>query len=178
MTVPINGDKTTLNRSLKDHEPLKDPEKRWLIEDFLVDYVHAINDFQLNLWPDFFAEDGVYQIVPRESYEVNLPLGMLYCEGKGMMADRILALESANIFEPHTYCHIISRPGLSLNEDGTVKSRSNFNVTRTMQDGRMEMFAVGKYVDKIVFVNGSPLFKDRRVVLESRRVDILLVYPL
>ena len=47
-----------------------------------------------------------------------------------------------------------------------------------MQDGRMEIYATGKYVDVITFVSGKPLFKDRRVVLESRRVDILLVYPL
>jgi len=26
--------------------------------------------------------------------------------------------------------------------------------------------------------DGKPLFKERKVVLESRRVDILLVYPL
>jgi anthranilate 1,2-dioxygenase small subunit len=45
-------------------------------------------------------------------------------------------------------------------------------------DGGGEMFAVGKYLDRIVIENGEPLLQDRRVVLESRRVDVLLVYPL
>ena len=47
-----------------------------------------------------------------------------------------------------------------------------------MQDGGMEIYAVGKFLDEIVFENGKLLFQDRRVVLGSHRVDILLVVPL
>ena len=95
-----------------------------------------------------------------------------------MMQDRIRALETANVFEPHSNSHIIGRPKLSQNLDGTINARSNFNVTRTMQDGRMEIFAVGKYVDLIITDRETILLKDRRVVLDSRCIDILLVYPL
>ena len=107
-----------------------------------------------------------------------MPLGILFCDGRGMMVDRILALETANIFEPHTNSHITGRPKLSQNDDDTINARSNFNITRTMQDGRMEIYATGKYIDVITLAGDKPLFQDRRVVLESRRVDILLVYPL
>jgi len=172
-----------MNKAVNDDQygptaPLSDPEQRRRIEDFLVGYVHAIDDGDFRRWPDFFTEDAVYQIIPRESYDANLPLGILYCEGRGMMSDRILALETANIFEPHTYSHILGRPQLSENGDGTVNARSNVHITRTMQDGRMEIYAVGKYVDRIVMENSELRLQDRRVVLESRRVDILLVYPL
>ncbi len=47
-----------------------------------------------------------------------------------------------------------------------------------MQDGGSETFAAGKYLDVLTFEDGQPLIKDRRVVIESRRVDVLLVYPL
>ena len=47
-----------------------------------------------------------------------------------------------------------------------------------MQDGGMEIYAVCKILNEIVFENGKPLFQDRRVVLESHRLDILLVVPL
>lgn len=161
-----------------DAQPLTDPDVRRRIEDMLVDYVHALDDFELDRWPEFFTEDGLYQIIPRESHDRNLPLGILLCEGRGMMSDRILALGTANIFEPHTNSHITGRPQLSKNADGTVNARSNFNITRTMQDGRMEIFAAGKYADVIALTDDGPLFRERRVVLESRRVDILLVYPL
>ena len=161
-----------------DATPLSDPEISHQVEDLLVAYVHALDDFELDRWPDFFTEDGIYQIIPRESYDQNLPLGILFCDGRGMMSDRILALDTANIFEPHTNSHITGRPQLSVNPDGTINSRSNFNITRTMQDGRMEIFAAGKYMDVITLTDAGPLFRERRVVLESRRVDILLVYPL
>ena len=42
----------------------------------------------------------------------------------------------------------------------------------------MEIYAAGKFVDEIVVEDGKPLFRDRRVVLESHRIDILLVVPL
>jgi 3-phenylpropionate/cinnamic acid dioxygenase small subunit len=155
-----------------------DLARRAVIEDFLADYAHAIDDGDLTRWPDYFTADGVYQIIPRDSFEAGLPLGIMLCQGRGMMADRIKALETANIFEPHTYCHLLGRPRLSRDGDGVCQARTNFNVIRTMQDGRSETFAVGKYLDLIVFENAKPLLQERRVVLESRRVDILLVFPL
>ena len=94
-----------------------------------------------------------------------------------MMIDRIEALRTANIFEPHTHCHLLSRPSIKETGEG-YKARTNFNVVRTIQDGGMETYAVGKFLEAIVFEKGKPLFQDRRVVLESHRVDILLVVPL
>jgi anthranilate 1,2-dioxygenase small subunit len=167
-----------MSGEISDAARATDIDRHALIEDFLVDYAHAIDDGELKRWPEYFTEDGVYQIIPRESFEAGLPLGIMYCEGRGMMADRILALETANVFEPHTYCHLLGRPRLRQDSAGVYKARTNFNVIRTMQDGGGEMFAVGKYLDVIVFENGNPLLRDRRVVLESRRVDILLVIPL
>ena len=94
-----------------------------------------------------------------------------------MMIDRIEALRTANIFELHTHCRMLSRQS-SKETDNGYRARTNFNVVRTMQDGGMEIYAVGKFLDEIVFENGKPLFQDRREVLKSHRVDILLVVPL
>jgi len=153
-----------------------DPHR--LIEDFLLDCAHGIDDDKLEEWPDAFTEDAIYQIIPRESYEQGLPLGILYCEGKGMMIDRINALRTANIYEPHTHCHILGRPRITETGDGAYAGRTNFNVIRTKQDGTMEIYAAGKYVDEIVIEDGRPLLRDRRVVIESHRIDILMVVPL
>ena len=87
------------------------------IEDLLADYAEAIDDGQLERWPGFFTEDGEYQIITRESYDAGLPIGILYCDSRSMMEDRVRALR-------------------------------------------------------------TPLrLKPRRVVLDSRRVDILLMLP-
>jgi 3-phenylpropionate/cinnamic acid dioxygenase small subunit len=149
------------------------------VEDLLLDCAHAIDDGALQAWPGFFTEDGRYKIQSRESYEAGLPMGVMTCEGAGMMRDRVLALGTANIFEPHTYSHVLGRPRLRGEAGGTIGARTNFLVTRTMQEGRMDVFAAGKYLDRIApQPDGGLKFAERLVVLESRRIDILLVFPL
>jgi hypothetical protein len=47
-----------------------------------------------------------------------------------------------------------------------------------MYTGEAELFASGKYLDLIALDNDGPRFAERLVVLDSRRIDTLLVYPL
>ena len=132
----------------------------------------------LSAGPSFFTDSAFYQIISRENFEAGLPLGILSCEGRGMMQDRIIALRTANIFEPHTYSHMLSRSQFVQADASLWKVRTNFTVSRTMQSGGSEIYATGKYVDTVVIDQDKPLFQERRVVLESRRIDILLVIPL
>lgn len=159
-----------------DH--LQDPAIRLRIEDLLVDYAHAIDDDDLERWPDFFSDSAFYQIISRENFEAGLPLGVMSCEGRGMMQDRIVALRTANIFEPHTYTHMLSRPQYLQADGSNWQVRTNFTITRTMQSGQSESYATGRYVDRVLVDRDRPLLQERRVVLDSRQIDILLVIPL
>ena len=94
------------------------------------------------------------------------------------MVDRIDVLRTANIFEPHTYCHALGPPRIRASGDSLYTARTNFTVIRTKQDGELDVFAAGKYLDEITLAGDRPLFRDRRVVIELHRVDILLVKPL
>lgn len=151
---------------------------RETIEDFMVRYAHALDDQRIDDWPGFFTDDARYQITTRENEEAGFPLGIVLCEGRGMLEDRVQALKIANVYESHVYCHLLGRPELGPLEDSTIRARTNFSVVRTMEDGRSELFATGKFVDVIVLDAGEPRFKERRVVLDSRRIDTLLVIPL
>ena len=147
------------------------------IEDLITAYAHDIDDDELERWPNYFTEDGTYTILTRENMAAGLPMGIMHCQGRGMMADRIKAMQTANIFEEHTYCHILGRSQIKKHNQG-FEGRTNFTVLRTMQEGRTETFAVGKYLDLFTVTDGETLIVERKVVLESRRVDILLVRPL
>ena len=147
------------------------------IEDLITAYAHDIDDDELDRWPNYFTENGTYTILTRENMAAGLPMGIMHCQGRGMMADRIKAMQTANIFEEHTYCHILGRSQINRHDQG-FKGRTNFTVLRTMQEGRTETFAVGKYLDFFIVTEGETLIAERKVVLESRRVDILLVRPL
>jgi anthranilate 1,2-dioxygenase small subunit len=158
--------------------PVLDPVLRARVGDFLTDYVHAIDDDRLEDWPGFFTPEALYHITTRESDEAGLPIGIMHCEGRGMMEDRIKALRTANIFEPHRYCHLLGATRLADKGSGILSARTNFSVTRTMQDGGSTVFATGTYRDEIDVSSDTLALRSRRVVLESRRVDVLLVIPL
>jgi anthranilate 1,2-dioxygenase small subunit len=155
-----------------------DPATWVVVENFLVDYAHRLDDGRIDEWTGFFTADATYQITTRENFEAGYPIGIMLCKGRGMMEDRVLALKTANVFEPHTYCHILGRPQLSEDSPGRLSARSNFSVYRTMEDGTTELFAIGKYLDRITLEGGQPKFTERRVILDSRCIDVLLVFPL
>lgn len=150
---------------------------RLRVEDLYTQYAHTIDDDRLEEWPGLFAENGVYRVTTRENYDAGLPLAMVYCDGRGMMADRISALRTANIYEPHVYCHMLSAVRVLSQEGGLIRARSNFSVMRTMQEGETMLFAVGRTFDTLVEDAGQLRFRERLAVLDSRRVDTLLVIP-
>jgi 3-phenylpropionate/cinnamic acid dioxygenase small subunit len=153
-------------------------EVRDRIEDFLVHAAHIIDDDQLEAWPGLFAANAEYEITTRENLEKNRPIGIMYCDSRGMLEDRILAMRTANIFEKHTYCHILGRPQITDEGGQRYAVRSNFTVHRTMYTGSTELFSLGRYVDLISLESGEPVFLKRQVVLDPRSLDTLLVIPL
>ncbi|WP_426440601.1 aromatic-ring-hydroxylating dioxygenase subunit beta [Bradyrhizobium genosp. P] len=149
------------------------------IADLITSYAYALDDGKIDLWPEFFTNDGIYHITTQENHDAELPIGIMRCVGRGMMTDRVKAFHTANIFEPHKYNHIIGRPIMSQDKGaGSVSARSNFQIVRIMETGRMELFATGKYLDVVQVENGILKFRERVIVLDSRNVDILIVVPL
>ena len=142
------------------------------------DYAHCIDDDRLEDWPGFFVEKGIYRIVTRESFERDMPVGVMTCTSRGMMQDRVLSLRQANIYEPHVYRHLLSAIRVQPGEDGAWTGRTSFAVIRTMQEGDMSIFAAGCYLDRIVMEDSAPRFAERVAVLDSRRIDTLIVIPL
>ncbi len=142
------------------------------------DYVHCIDDDRLEEWPDFFTEDGRYRVITRENHELGLPVSLIYCDGRGMLADRISAMRTANVFEPHPSWHLVGAARVLESAGSEHRVRANFTVTRTMSDGAMSVFACGRYLDRMVEEAGSLKLAERTVVLDSRQIDTLLVIPL
>jgi hypothetical protein len=47
-----------------------------------------------------------------------------------------------------------------------------------MRDGRMDLFATGRYLDVLVDEGGALRFRERVVVCDNNRFDTLLAIPL
>ena len=148
------------------------------IEAFNADYANCIDSDRLEDWPAFFVEVGVYRVTTRENSERGLPISLIYARGRGMLTDRITALRTANIYEPHVYCHPVSAVKvIGPLPAGGCRSESNFAVMRTMASGAMTLFACGRYYDQLVETSGVLRLAERIAVLDSRRIDTLLVIP-
>ena len=142
------------------------------------EYARAIDDDRLEDWPDFFVEGCLYTITSADNYRQRLPLGVIYADSKAMLRDRVTALRRANIYERQTYRHVVGLPAILGDADGAVRAETPFLVVRIMRDGRMDLFATGRYVDVLVEEAGSLRFRERIVVCDSNRVDTLLAIPL
>jgi anthranilate 1,2-dioxygenase small subunit len=140
-------------------------------------YAHALDADQLEDWPGFFTENGVYRIATAENEARGLPLPVLYAEGRAMLRDRVASLRHANIYEPQRYRHLASSFLLETISPTEVRSVANFLVVRIMQDGQTMLFASGRYLDRIALA-AEPLYAERVVVCDSRRFDTLLAIPL
>ena len=141
-------------------------------------YAECIDEDRLEEWPDFFVEDCRYLITSRQSHEAGYRHGVVYAASRGMLADRILALRRANIFEPHRYRHIVGPIRVGQIADGIAEVRSNFIAVRIMHDGEMSLFAADRYLDRVA-VGAEPYrFVERLVILDSEKIDTLLVLPL
>ena len=151
-------------------------ELQLAVERLHAQYAHAIDADKLEEWPRFFTENGRYRVATAENEERGLPLPVLYCEGRGMMRDRIQSLRHANIYEPQRYRHMLSAVLLEPVDASVVRSIANFSVIRIMQDGDTVIFASGRYLDRIVLPEMQ--YEERVVVCDSRRFDTLLAIPL
>ena len=53
------------------------------------EYAAAVDGGDWDSWPEFFTDECVYKIQPRENYERGFPLATLSFESKGMIRDRV-----------------------------------------------------------------------------------------
>jgi 3-phenylpropionate/cinnamic acid dioxygenase small subunit len=141
-------------------------------------YADCIDEDRLEEWPDFFVDRCRYLVTSRANHEAGLRHGVIYCASRGMLVDRITSLRRANIFEPHRYRHIVGAPRVLGIADGVAEARANFLCMRIMHDGEARVFATGRYLDRIDVAAAPYRFIERLVLLDSQKIDTLLVIPL
>jgi 3-phenylpropionate/cinnamic acid dioxygenase small subunit len=140
------------------------------------DYASCLDADRLEDWPFLFLENCLYKITTAENHRRGYAAGIVYADSRAMLLDRVAALREANIYERQAYRHIIGPPSLRPGED--ITAETPFLVVRTMRDGRMDVFAVGAYFDRVHDEGGTLCFAERIVVCDSSRIDTLLAIPL
>jgi anthranilate 1,2-dioxygenase small subunit len=142
-------------------------------------YALCIDSDRLEEWPDFFLPDCEYRITTAENHRLGFAAGIIWADSRGMLQDRVAALREANIYERHSYRHVLGLPLLEEEGPDGVRSVTPFLVARIMRDGATDLFATGRYLDLWrADDTGTPKLKERIVVCDSSRVDTLLALPL
>jgi 3-phenylpropionate/cinnamic acid dioxygenase small subunit len=147
------------------------------LADLYCAYGDTLDDGELERWPDFFTEDCLYKVIPRENFEQQLPIALIYCETRDMLIDRVVAIRETALYVPRSVRHLTSNIRLrEIGADG-LRLTANFVLFQTMVDQPSEVFLCGKYNDRVVDEGGNLRFAERVCVYDSTIVPTSLVYP-
>ena len=148
------------------------------IEDFNTEYAVVLDAGRVADWPGFFTEDAIYRITGRENWDANLPVGLVYCEGMGMLRDRALAIAKTTMFAPRYLMHQISNTRVfSVDPSGVIAAEANYALFETLVDERTALQQVGRYHDRFVQEGDRLRLKERHCVYDSVIIDTALIYP-
>jgi anthranilate 1,2-dioxygenase small subunit len=153
-------------------------ELRLEIEEFNAEYAAVLDAGRVQDWPAFFAEDAIYRITGRENADAGLPVGLVYCEGIGMIRDRALAISRTTMFAPRYLLHQVTNTRvLGVDPAGEIAAESNYALFETLVDEKTTLQQVGRYHDRFVREDGRLKLKARHCVYDSLIIDTALIFP-
>ena len=80
-------------------------------------------------WAEMFTDDAFYVVISRENADRGMPVGLIYCENKGMIHDRAFALKNTAMFAPRYLRHIVGNlQVLGAEPNGEIRARANYVV--------------------------------------------------
>ncbi len=149
------------------------------IEDFNAAYAGALDDKRLTDWAEMFTDDAFYVVISRENADRGMPVGLVYCENKGMIYDRAFAVEKTEMFAPRYLRHIIGNTQvLGEAENGDIRARANYVVIQVLFDRpEAKLHQVGVYHDKFRRLGDQLKLAERRCVYDNLLVDNALCLP-
>ena len=138
------------------------------------DYARCIDDDRLEEWPGFFLERCLYKVTTADNLAKGYEAGLIYADSRACWktASRRCARPtstSASATATSSACRWRAA-------DDAVETP--FLVVRIMRDGKMDVFATGKYLDVVKEEKDELKFEARVVVCDSSRIDTLLAIPL
>ena len=153
------------------------PEDYFRLQRLLDLYARLIDEDRLEEWVELFSADGRYEIVSRENVAQGFALPLMLCENQNQIADRVMSLRKANIYNIHTDRHIISQLHVERSEHGW-RVGANYVLFQTDQEGVSSLYSVGRYDDLVREVDGRLLFTSKRVIVDTGAIPSLLATPI
>jgi 3-phenylpropionate/cinnamic acid dioxygenase small subunit len=148
------------------------------LEELYAEYVACLDEERFEEWPEFFTDDAIYRIIPRENFEHGLPIATLHCESKGYLQDRVVAIRQTSVYAPRYMRRLVSNIRILGWQGDRLEVHGNYAAFETLRDELTRVFSVGRYHDTLVDVGGSLKFKEKLVIFDSELIPNSLIYPL
>jgi salicylate 5-hydroxylase small subunit len=142
------------------------------------DYASAVDSGNWDLWPDFFTDDCVYRLQPRENHERGFPLATLAFTSKGMLKDRVYGIKETLFHDPYYQRHVIGPLVIHEAAEGRWRCESNYAVFRTKLSEATTVFNVGRYLDIVVRTSAGLKFASRECIYDSEMIPNSIIYPI
>lgn len=148
------------------------------LEDLYARYAEAIDDGPLENWPEFFAENCLYLIIPRENVDRGLPLAIMRCESRDMLKDRVTAIRDTMLYEPRYLRHHVTNLRVLSHLRDNVEAVANFTVVEVLPEELPRILITGRYRDHLQReADGEWRFTERQCIYDSTLVPNSIIYP-
>jgi len=142
------------------------------------DYASAVDSGNWDLWPEFFTDDCIYRLQPRENHERGFPLATLSFTSKGMLKDRVYGIKETLFHDPYYQRHVVGTPVIRQAEGGRIRCEANYAVFRTKLSDASTVFNVGRYLDIVVPTAAGLKFASRECIYDSEMIPNSIIYPI
>ena len=153
-------------------------EDWFALNQLYADYASAVDSGKWDLWPEFFTDDCVYRLQPRENHERGFPLATLAFTSKGMLKDRVYGIQETLFHDPYYQRHVVGTPVVREAGDGRWRCEANYAVFRTKLSEVSTVFNVGRYLDVVVRTPEGLKFAARECIYDSEMIPNSIIYPI
>ena len=153
-------------------------EDWFAITQLYADYASAADSGNWDLWPEFFTDDCVYRVQPRENHERGFPLATLSLTSKGMLRDRVYGIKETLFHDPYYQRHVVGTPVIREASTDRWRCEANYAVFRTKLSETTTVFNVGRTLDVVVRTPAGLKFAVRECIYDSEMIPNSIIYPI
>jgi 3-phenylpropionate/cinnamic acid dioxygenase small subunit len=154
-------------------------ETRLEVEDLLYAYADCLDHGDITEWADFFTDDCLYKLISKENWDLGLPLGTIFAEGRGGILDRIAAVTQTTVYHERALTHLITNTRVLGEADGMVEMTANYAVLETLTNQYTKILNSGRYLGKLARGGKGKGLKIKELicVFDSALVPASIIYP-
>lgn len=123
-----------------------------------------------------FANECAYSIRAKENVDRGWPIAIVSCLNRGMLIDRVAAVQKSSFIIPRVQRRIVS--GVRLLAADPLRAQASFAVFETFEGQPTTLFIAGRFEDVLTRERGALRFAARRCILDSSIVPNSLPYPI